>query len=206
MAILLPSPHLKHVKMTPGERSFAARLLAKLEDDYHCWFNVAVGKKQLRPDFIVLHPGRGILVLEVKDWKLPTLRGMDRLTVELLTERGIKHEANPLEQARSYAIAIKELLEADSFLIEQNEGRYKGHLLFPWGYGVVLTNITRQQFEQAQFNRAIPSEKVIFQDEMRESVDAEEFQSRLWAMFNYNFGTVLALSHIDRISLVTIYA
>jgi hypothetical protein len=99
MAILLPSPHLKHVKMTPGERSFAARLLAKLEDDYHCWFNVAVGKKQLRPDFIVLHPGRGILVLEVKDWKLPTLRGMDRLTVELLTERGIKHEANPLEQA-----------------------------------------------------------------------------------------------------------
>lgn len=56
--------------MTPGERRFATRLLTKLEDDYHCWFNVPVGRKQLRPDFIVLHPGRGVLVLEVKDWKL----------------------------------------------------------------------------------------------------------------------------------------
>jgi len=185
--------------MTPGERSFAARLLTKLEDDYHCWFNVAVGKKQLRPDFIVLHPGRGILVLEVKDWKMPTLRSMDRLTAELLTERGIKHVANPLEQARTHAISIKEMLESDPFLVEQNDGRYKGHLIFPWGFGVVLTNITRQQFEQAQLNQAIPSDKVICQDEMRESVDAEDFQSRLWGMFNYNFGTVLALSHIDRI-------
>lgn len=199
MAIFFPDLHSKNLKLTPGERRFATGLYRYLENDYHCWVNVPVGARQLRPDFIVLHPGRGILVLEVKDWKLPTLRSMDRLTVELLTERGIKHDVNPLEQSRSYAIAIKELLEADPFLVEQNEGRYKGHLIFPWGFGVVLTNITRQQFEQAQLNQAIPSDKVICQDEMRESVEAEEFQSRLWGMFNYNFGTVLALSHIDRI-------
>jgi hypothetical protein len=71
--------------------------MTKLEDDYHCWFNVPVGRKQLRPDFIVLHPGRGVLVLEVKDWKLATLRQMDRLTVELMTDRGPKTEVNPLE-------------------------------------------------------------------------------------------------------------
>lgn len=185
--------------MMPGERSFAARLLTKLEDDYHCWYDVPVGRKQLRPDFIILHPGRGILVLEVKDWKMPTLRNIDRMTVELVTDRGIKHVPNPLEQARTNAIAIKESLETDPFLIEQSEGRYKGHLLFPWGFGVVLTNITRKQFDQAQLGLAIPPEKVICQDEMRETVDAEEFQSRLWGMFNHNFGRILALSHIDRI-------
>ncbi len=199
MAILLPSPHLKHVKMTPGERRFATRLLTKLEDDYHCWFNVPVGRKQLRPDFIVLHPGRGVLVLEVKDWKLATVRQVDRLTVELMTDRGPKTEPNPLEQARTYAIAIKEMLERDPFLVEQEGGRYKGHLLLPWGFGVVLTNITRKQFEDAQLDQAIPGDKVICSDEMTESVDSENLQKRLWGMFNYHYGAVLTLAHVDRI-------
>lgn len=199
MAILLPKPGAKHVKMTPGEGRFAARLMTKLEDDYHCWFNVPVGRKQLRPDFIVLHPGRGFLVLEVKDWKLTTLRQVDRFSVELMTDRGPKTEANPLEQARGYAFAIKEMLERDPFLVQQEEGRYKGHLLLPWGFGVVLPNITRKQFESAQLDQAIPGEKVICSDEMTETVEAEDFQSRLWGMFNYHFGAVLSLSHIDRI-------
>lgn len=199
MAILLPEPHLRHVKMTPGERSFAARLISKLENDYHCWFDVPVGKKRLRPDFIVLHPGRGILVLELKDWKLDTVRQIDQKTVELMTDRGIKHVPNPLEQARAYALEIKETLEGDPFLVEQDNPKYKGRLIFPWGYGVVLTNITRQQFLQAQLDQAIPADKVICQDEMKERVDAEEFQKRLWGMFIYNFGTVLSLSRIDRI-------
>ena len=41
--------------------------MRKLEDDYHVWVNVPVGLKQFRPDYVVLHPGRGILVLEVDD-------------------------------------------------------------------------------------------------------------------------------------------
>jgi len=199
MATLIPSPHLKHVKMSAGERSFAARLLTKLEDDYHCWFDVPVGRRQLRPDFIVLHPGRGILVLEVKDWKLGTIRNIDAKTVELLTDRGIVHQANPFEQARAYAIEIKESLERDPFLVEQEDTRHKGKLLFPWGFGVVLTNITREQLEKAQIDHAIPGDKVICQDEMKERVEAEEFQARLWRMFNYHFGTTLSLARIDRI-------
>jgi hypothetical protein len=185
--------------MTPGERRFATRLLTKLEDDYHCWFNVPVGRKHLRPDFIVLHPGRGVLVLEVKDWKLPNLRRVDRLTVELMTDRGPKSVPNPLEQARSYAVAIKEVLERDPFLVQQEPGRYHGHLLLPWGFGIVLTGITRKQFEEAQIDQAIPGDKVICSDEMTEAVEAEDFQGRLWGMFNYHYGAVLTLAHIDRI-------
>lgn len=185
--------------MEPGERRFATRLLTKLEDDYHCWFNVPVGQKQLRPDFIVLHPGRGILVLEVKDWKLNNLKQVDRLTFELMTTAGNKSVPNPLEQARSYAIAIKEMLERDSYLVDSREGRYKGRLIFPWGFGVVLPNITRKQFMDAQIDQAVPADKVICSDEMTETVDPEVFQMRLWAMFNHHFGESLSLSHIDRI-------
>ena len=53
--------------MTGGEKRFAARLEQKLEDDYLLWYDVAVGSKQLHPDFIILHPLRGLLILEVKD-------------------------------------------------------------------------------------------------------------------------------------------
>lgn len=199
MAILFPSPNLKGLKVTNGERLFALRLQKKLEDDYFCWFDVPVGRKQLRPDFIVLHPGRGILILEVKDWQLDSMRRIDAKTVELLTERGIKHEANPLEQARAYALEVKEMLERDPFLVDHEHPRYKGRLLFPWGYGVVLTGITRKQFEAAQLDLAIPGDKVICKDEMTEGASAMEFQERLWAMFHYNFGSLLTLSRIDRI-------
>ena len=100
MAIFLPLLHSKNLRLTPGERRFGICLMRKLEDDYHIWINVPVGPKQLRPDFVVLHPGRGILVLEVKDWKLPSICQMDRFSAQLLTDRGLTTVANPLEQAR----------------------------------------------------------------------------------------------------------
>jgi Nuclease-related domain len=56
--------------MTGGEKRMAQSLEDNLEDDYTVWYDVPVGDKQVRPDFIVLHPQRGILVLEVKDWAL----------------------------------------------------------------------------------------------------------------------------------------
>lgn len=199
MAIILPSLHSKNLKLTPGERRFGACLLRKLEDDYHCWVDVPVGPMQRRPDFIILHPGRGILVLEVKDWKLSTIQQMDRLTVEIHSDRGVKTVANPLEQARSCAIEIKELLERDPLLVQQEQGRYHGRLLLPWGFGVVLTNITRTQFDAAELGQAIPGDKVICQDEMTESIDEEAFQEHLWSMFTYSFGGVLSLAQIDRV-------
>ena len=199
MAIFLPALSSRNLKLTPGERRFGTCLMRKLEDDYHVWINVPVGPKQFRPDFVVLHPGRGILALEVKDWKLPTIQRMDRFSAQLLTDRGLITAANPLEQARSYAISIKELLERDPLLIQQEPGRYHGHLLLPWGFGVVLTNITRKQFEAAQLDQAIPGDRVICQDEMTETVEAEAIQQRLWGMFQYSFGGILSLARIDRV-------
>ena len=199
MALFFPDIHSKNLKLTAGERRFATCLFRNLEDDYCCWVNVPVGHRQLRPDFIVLHPGRGILTLEVKDWKLPTIRRMDRFRAEIITERGPKAEVNPLEQARGYAIAIKEILERDPLLVEQTPGRYQNHLLLPWGFGVVLTNITRRQLEDSQLDQAIPGDRVICQDEISETTDAETLQQRLWNMFQYSFGGLLSLARIDRV-------
>ena len=106
MATLIPAINSCLSRMMPGERRFAQRLEQLLEDDYLCWYDVPVGPKGLHPDFIVLHPRRGLLILEVKDWKLETIQQMDKTTATLLTADGLKREANPLEQARQYCHAV----------------------------------------------------------------------------------------------------
>jgi len=71
--------------MQAGERRFARRLESHLEADYLCWYEMPVGKRQRYSDFIILHPRRGLLLLEVKDWKLETIRKIDRVTVTLIS-------------------------------------------------------------------------------------------------------------------------
>ncbi|AGA34924.1 DNA helicase II; NERD domain-containing protein [Thioalkalivibrio nitratireducens DSM 14787] len=185
--------------MTGGEKRFARRLEAKLEDDYLVWYDVPVGSRGFHPDFIVLHPRRGLLVLEVKDWRLDTIKAIHRFRASILTARGLVSEANPLEQARGYACAIASLLQKDPALVASGGHPYAGKLLFPWGYGAVLANITRRQFESTDLGEVLAPHQVICQDEILEDVDTEAFQQKLWGMFSVQFGEVLTLPQIDRI-------
>ncbi len=187
--------------MTTGERRFGQRLEKLLEDDYTCWFDVPVGQARRYPDFIILHPGRGLLFLEVKDWKLATLHSINHQTATLQTASGLVNTANPVEQARQCAYQVVNQLKRDKTLL-QTEGKHSGNLVCPYGYGVVLTNISRKQLQTAlgdEGESVLPAHLVICQDEMLEKTDPEEFQQRLWTMFNYQFSQKLSLPHIDRI-------
>jgi len=199
VATFLSSPGPSGTGATPGERRFADRLAALLEDDYLCWYDVPVGPRQQHPDFLVLHPARGLLVLEVKDWKLDSIHKLDKQSVTLDVGAGLKTKANPLEQARQYAHAVTKVLSRDPQLLIPPGEKFEGHLRFPWGYGVVLTNITRLQFDRSGMAEVLPSHQVICRDEMTESVDAEEFQKRLWDMFSVRFQSKLSLPEVERI-------
>ncbi|MBA4329338.1 MAG: DNA helicase II [Polaromonas sp.] len=184
--------------MTSGERRLAERLEQKLDDDYLLWYDVPVGPKYSHPDFVVMHPRRGVLVLEVKDWRLSTIKQADKQTWEILPDGIPKNVLNPLEQARQYAHQVIDALQRDKQLI-QHEGNHKGKLAFPWSYGVVFSNITRRQFEAAELHHAIEPDRVICQDEMLDSVGAEEFQSRLWGMFPFMMSGIMSLPQLDRV-------
>jgi hypothetical protein len=184
--------------MTPGERRLAQRLEAKLEDDYLCWYNVPIGSRQLHPDFIVLHPGRGLLILEVKDWTLDTIREANRQSFTIFTDTGLKHVPSPIEQARQYAFAVKDLLERDPAL-QVNQGPHQGKLAVPYGYGAALTRITRKQFEAARLGEVLDPDRVICGDEMTETVDAGAFQERLWRMQSAPFVRLLSMPQVERI-------
>ena len=199
MATLIPSRNSCLPRMTTGERIFSRRLEQKLEDDYLIWYDVPVGAKQSRPDFTIFHPGRGILVLELKDWKLETLQSIDKNTAVLLTNRGLVNERNPIFQARSYAIEINMALEKDPQLIRAEHQPHAGKVLMPWGYGAVLTKITRKQFDESGLGETMPDGLTICSDEISETVDAEEFQQRLWHMFLRAFPCKVTLPQIDRV-------
>jgi hypothetical protein len=198
MATLIPAIGGCTSRMTSGERRFAQRLEAKLEDDYLCWYDVAIGERTQHPDFIVFHPHRGLLVLEVKDWKLDTIQNIDKQSATILTNQGAKQVLNPLEQARQYLYAVTNKLEKDPQLVWPS-GSLKGKPFFPYGHGVVLANISRKQFDATDLGEVLPAHLVICQDEMTESVDAEEFQARFWQMFPIKFTMKLSLPQIDRI-------
>jgi hypothetical protein len=183
---------------TTGERRFARLLETKLEDDYRCWYNVPIGPKRLHPDFIVMHPQRGIIILEVKDWRLTTIQSMSHDETVLFKNGVVKKEKNPLEQAREYAIAMVHILQTDPQLIWA-EGRYQGKLLFPWAFGVVLTNITRKEYEQTDLPEVIDPRFIMFKDEIAETVDAMAFQEKLWGMFPFNASGMLTMPQLDRV-------
>jgi len=197
MATLIPS--ITTCKFdTPGERRFARLLEAKLEDDYLCWFNVPIGPARLHPDFIILHPQRGILILEVKDWRLSTIQSINSHEATIFVNNSPMTVKNPMEQARGYAMAVADILKTDPQLV-WTEGRLQGKLLFPWTFGVVLPNITRSDFEQTDLGEAIEPHHVICRDEMSEAVDPMAFQERLWGMFPFNAHGLLTLPQIERV-------
>ena len=198
MAILIPALGTCTSRMTSGERRMAERLEQKLEDDYMLWYDVPVGPKQTRPDFVVLHPRRGVLILEVKDWKISTIKRAAPDTWEIAPEGLSKVVSSPLAQARNCAIQVVNALERDQQLV-RSDGPHKGKLSFPWGHGVVLSNITRKQFTESGLNQAIEPQYVICSDEMTEAIDAEEFQQRLWNMFPHPFSYVMTVPQIDRV-------
>lgn len=198
MAVLIPSLGACTARMTPGERRLAERLEQKLDPDYLLWYDVPVGPKQSHPDFVIIHPRRGLLILETKDWRLETIRKADKQAWEIIPQGQPKVVINPIAQARHCAIQVVNALERDAQL-RHAEGPHQGKLAFPWGHGVVFTNITRKQFTDAGLGNVIEPHLAICKDEMTETVEAETFQKRLWEMFPHSFGGAMSLPQLDRV-------
>ncbi len=185
-------------RCNPGERRVLHQLKRCLEDDYLVWHNVPIGPRARQPDFVILSPRRGILLLEVKDWKRATLVTASRDRVELNTQRGRVIEANPLRQARDYALELVDVMQRDPALM-QVEGPFRGKLLCPYGWGVVFSHLTRDEVAGTNFHDVFPDQQLLLRDDLAETVDPSAFQSRLWGMFTVSYRHTLTLPQRDRI-------
>lgn len=181
-----------------GERSVLHQLKRCLSDDYMVWHNVPIGPKARQPDFVILSPRRGLLILEVKHWHLNTLNGFNRDSVVLNTERGPVTVPHPTMQARGYALELNNVLESDPAL-QHDQEPFKGKSRVPYGWGCVLSNIRAKQVEGTDFAEVFPPFKTLLRDDLDEAVDPYEFEKRLWGMFTLTFPHALSLPQRDRV-------
>ena len=183
--------------MTNGERKFSKKVLS-LEDNFACWYDIPVGKRQKYSDFIILHPSMGLLLLEVKDWKQNTIKKVDREKFTIEANGRLITKDNPLQQVRKCTYALIDMLKNDDYLIEK-KGKGKGNLIIPWAFGVVFTNLTRKQFHTMEVNHVIDDHLVMCKEDISSNVDTMEFFDRLKKFFKHSFPFNMTLPQIKRI-------
>jgi hypothetical protein len=80
------------------------------------WYEPNV--KGLYPDFIILSPTLGLLILEVKGWTAQQiLRASDQF-FEIQNDSKIESQQSPLRQAKSYQDALIQKLKGYSILTQ----------------------------------------------------------------------------------------
>lgn len=191
---------LSHVdqRCNAGERRVLQQLKRCLDDDYLVWHDVPVGPRARQPDFVILSPRQGVLLLEVKDWRRSTMLAATRDRVELQTARGRVTEANPLRQARDFALELVDLMQRDAALVHA-EGPFRGKLLFPYGFGVVFARLAAADVAGTDFAEVFPAHQVLLRDDLEEAIDGGAFQKRLWGLFTVSYPHTLTLPQRDRI-------
>lgn len=101
MALFPQGKTTVHARCNVGERKLFEALKRHLPDDHIVWHDLPIGDAGLQPDFVILSPRQGLLVLEVKDWKRATLVGADKHRVQLQVERGVVSSAHPWHRRAS---------------------------------------------------------------------------------------------------------
>ncbi len=161
-------PEVIRSSATVGERLLFRTLKEHLPDDYMVYYEPEIQGK--RPDFVIIGPDLGLVVLEVKDYTKQTLHQINQDEWTLHTASGrMETVKNPFKQARDYAHHISNQLRKDQNLV-QLEGNYRGLLKFPYGYGTVFTRLKQEDFIKHDLYSIISPEYVLCRDE----IDAEE--------------------------------
>lgn len=194
MAITLPESIPK--KATAGKRILFQTLKQYLDDDYIVYYEPDI--HGYHPDFVILGPDLGLVVLEVKDYTATTLYQLSSDEWVIRTNSGkLETKKPPLKQARDYMLTIMDKLKTDFNLI-QHEGKYRRNLKFPCGYGAVFTRLTEAQFIKHSLYDVMEPNFVFTRDDIdpdRESFSQEQLVEKLFQMFSIPFRLKEPLSY-----------
>lgn len=188
MAITIPSSIPN--KASAGEKKLFTVLAKKLPDTFRVWYEPFVNER--RPDFIILGPEFGLLVIEVKGWYGSQILKANADSFEVLPRNQDINtpqlHQSPLRQGRNYLDSLSQNLETYKVLLQQ-KGRYQGHLAFPVGVGVVMSNLSQKQASELALEEILPFPTVAYSDELREweTIDGEALIQRLEQMLITRF-------------------
>lgn len=167
-------------------------LLKKLPESYWIYYEADIAGRY--PDFIVLGPDFGLLVIEVKGWYPKNLQGGDSHSLHVNQNGTLEKQAHPLRQARDYQWRIVEHLKQlpNAALLLNENGQYQGKLALPFGHLVILSNTESKQLadhEQGDLRPLFPENRVWCREKLlaAEDWDAETLITALKKVFDPYF-------------------
>lgn len=155
---------------TQGERH-TFELLQMLPDDYLVYYEPNI--KNRRPDFIVIAPDLGVIVIEVKGWYDHQILELNDKEILIVRDNRETYEIHPLEQARKYQWRLVGACDHSPkrSLICNDEGIHKNKFSFPFCHFVILSNISRDQIERREepdLYQIFKPENTLFRDQLME--------------------------------------
>ncbi|MGM0901836.1 MAG: 3'-5' exonuclease [Bacillota bacterium] len=200
MAITIPETIRSSA--TAGERLLFRTLKLYLPDDYIVYYEPEILGK--RPDFVIIGPELGIVVLEVKDYIKNTLLQVNHDEWHIVASNGEQSvQKSPLKQARDNMFHVVDVLKKDKNLV-QLDGKYKFQLKFPYGHGAVFTRLYSKDFIQEGLYTVIEPEFCLTRDEIdpdKEGFSEEVLMEKIMNMFvvPYRLREPLTLEDINAI-------
>jgi len=146
------------------ERVFG--LLKNLPDDYVVYYEPIIENRY--PDFIIIAPDLGILVIEVKGWYPRDVISADNNLVVVKEEGSQVRRAHPVRQAREYMFSLMDQCRriTGKSLLMNESGEHKGKFIFPFGHFAVLSNINKEQLESLKLSTVFDDSKHVTRDKL----------------------------------------
>lgn len=178
----------------PGERLVMEQLRRCLPDECVVWHDIPVGRLQRQPDFVIFHPERGLLVLEVKHWKPGSIRkaNLSRITLQ------DGNSPHPMKQAHECVLQAMSPIQRDAQL-KQTSGPYEGHCAVPFGWGAVMSRMTEDDAAAAGLQDIFPASHTLFRPDLADSVPPAAFCERLWSLLDKGFAARLSARQQERV-------
>jgi hypothetical protein len=159
--------------MPPGSSIAEKRVfdrLQQLDDDCIVYYEPPLGNRY--PDFLVIIPDAGLLVVEMKGWLPYQILGGDTWHVRIRRKAHEQDavEANPIRQAREYMYRLMDQCRrhpAGKILLHA-DGPHEGRFRFPFGFCAVLSQVTDEQLRRhasGNLRTILPEEHVVAADE-----------------------------------------
>lgn len=153
-----------------GEKDTFA-ILQNLPDDCIVYYEPIISERY--PDFVVISPTLGVLVIEVKGWRPNHLQSANTQQLVILENGQPVSRQHPLRQARRYMYELMDFCrQRPNFkALVHPDGNYQNRFIFPFGFMAILSNITQDQLRShamGNLTEIFPYPKVIPRDVLLE--------------------------------------
>ncbi len=164
MAEMIPDKMPKRASI--GEKRLFG-ILQYLPDDYIIYYEPIIDQRY--PDFIIISPDIGLLIIEVKAWRAGDIIDANPQSIVVKQFGKEVKQAHPLRKARDYMVSLMTQCQQEDwarYLIQRSEDN-KSRFVFPIGHFALLSQVSSKQLVESSKGsviKVLPPERVAYKE------------------------------------------